>query len=228
MITRKSPVSLSPWRTPYGPWRRFEPAVLMELLETVAAVNAQLLEALVHCARSDNLEFPLPASLRGPVAQLTVFERDTMARCGVLLADVGPLGITCSQGATNQSGMGLSTEQVRPWLPTEQSISLAHSVLLVSWFLLHASPDVARVLLGIDAPGVEVYRLLGVDELAHIARNHPDRVRPRWGNQLEAWTVLLRDASGTANPDPRSMTLRCLQMSAGSSAGISLQLGSLT
>ena len=141
-------------------------------------------------ARSDNLDFPLPVSLRGQFARLTVRERETIARSGVFLADVGLWGITTCRGIADQSGMALSTEPGRPWLPTERSLSLAHSVLLVSWYLIHASPAVARVLLGMNAAGVAAYRELGVHDLAYIARTHPDRVRPRWPNQLEVWTVI--------------------------------------
>jgi hypothetical protein len=118
-----------------------------------------------------------------------------------------------------------STEQARYWVPTELSMSLAHGVLFISWYLVHANPDVARVLLGIDAPGVAAYRELGVQDIAHIARTHPDWVQPRWGSHLEAWTGILEGASSTPYSDARSMTLRCLQVSAGA-AGIALQLDS--
>src|SRR6266481_3838702 len=98
MVTKNSPIPKVSQRTPYAPWRRFEPAVLKELLDTVAAVNGQLLDALFDCARSDNLEFPLPESLRGRVAQLTVTERQTIAQCGVSLGDVNLWGISHGRG----------------------------------------------------------------------------------------------------------------------------------
>lgn len=226
MITQNSPTPKGSQRTPYAPWRRVEPAVLTELLETVAAVNSQLLDGLVDCAQSDTWEFPLPQSLRDPVARLTASERQRIARCGVFLGDVNLWGISGGRGIADQSGMALSTEPGRPWLPTEQSLSLAHSVLLVSWYLIHASPAVARVLLGMNAAGVAACRALGVQDLAQAARTHPDRVRPRWPDQLDVWTRLVEGARGTANPDPRLMTLRCLQVSAASSAGLSAHLRS--
>jgi hypothetical protein len=155
MTPENSPIPKVSQRTPYAPWRRFEPAVLKELLDTVAAVNGQLLDALVDSARSDNLEFPLPESLRGPVARLTVPERETIARCGVFLGDVNLWGISPGRGIADQSGMALSIESGRPWLPTEQSLSLAHSMLLLSWYLIHVSPAVARVgpARRMDSPG---------------------------------------------------------------------------
>ena len=226
MTTQNSPTPKASQRTPYAPWRRFDPAVLKELLDTVAAVNGQLLGALVDSARSDNLEFPLSESLRGPVARLTVPERETIARCGVFLGDANPWGISHGRGIADQSGMALSIEPARPWLPAEQALSLAHSMLLLSWYLIHASPTVARVLLGMNAAGVAAYRAVGVNDLAQIARTHPGRVRPRWPDQLDVWTHLVEGGGCPTNPNPRSLTLRCLQVSAGSSAGLSSQLAS--
>src|SRR5260370_31207030 len=111
MITQNSPTPKVSQRTPYAPWRRFEPAVLTELLETVAAVNTQLLDALVDCARSDNVEFPLPGSLRRPVAQLTEPERQIIARCGVFLGDVNLWGISHGRSIADPSGMAAPTGQ---------------------------------------------------------------------------------------------------------------------
>src|ERR1700730_10410734 len=162
MITKDSPIPQVSQRTPYAPWRRFEPAVLKELLDTVAAVNGQLLDALVDSARSDNLEFPLPESLRGPVARLTVPERETIARCGVFLGDMNLWGVSHGRGIADPSGLALSTEPGRPRSPAAQSLSLAHSMLFLSWYLIHVSPAVARVLLGMNAAGVAAYRALGV------------------------------------------------------------------
>src|ERR1700719_2774148 len=98
MITHNQPTPWSLQRTQCAPWRRFEPAMLTELLDTVAAVNNQLLDALVDCAMADNFEFPLPEPLRGTVAQLTVPERQTIARCGVFLGDVNLWGISHGRG----------------------------------------------------------------------------------------------------------------------------------
>src|SRR4029077_17270541 len=128
--------------------------------------------------------------LRGPVAQLTEQERQTIARCGVFLGDVNLWGINHGRGIADQSGMAVSTEPGRPWLPTEQSFSLAHSMLLLSWYIIHASPAVSRVPLGMQSAGIEAYPGRGVHDSAKIARAHPDRVRPRWSDQLDVWTHL--------------------------------------
>jgi hypothetical protein len=213
-------------RIEYAAWRRFEPAALTEVLNTVAAVNEQLLDALVESARSGVLSFPLPESLRSRVAILTSRERQVAARCGVFLADAALAGLP-GGGPPLEAGPAPSADRGRAWLPIEQSISLAHSVLLGSWYLIHASPAVARVLLGIGAADVTAYRARGLRELAHIARRHSDWIGPRWPHRLDVWTQILDRGSPPLLSEPRSTTLRCLQVSAGGPAWRSTYVGLL-
>jgi hypothetical protein len=201
-------------RSENSTWRRFEPAALTEALGTVSAVNEQLLEALVESARSDSAEFPLSGSLRPRVAGLSFEECRWAARCGVLLADAN---LADSRGWRDVQGHdkgNIPAVSRRPWLPMEQSISLAHSTLLVSWYLIHSTPAVARVLLGLSAAGVAACRELGVGDLAKLARRHPECVRPRWPDRLDVWTHLLEGAICPGIQESRSMTLHCLQVSA--------------
>lgn len=207
-------------------WRRFEPAALTEILNTVAAVNEQLLDALVDSARSGVLSFPLPESLRSRVAILTSGERQLAARCGVFLADAA-LADLPGGGLPIESDPSTLADRGRAWLTIEQSISLAHSVLLGSWYLIHASPAVARVLLGIGAADVTAYRARGVGELAQIARRHSDGIRPRWPHRLDVWTQILERRDPQVTAEPRSTTLRCLQVSAGDRAWRSTYVGLL-
>ncbi len=206
-------ISAPAQRLEHGSWRR-ESVVLAEALDAVAAVNEQLLEAIVESAGVDGSEFPLPESLRGRAAKLTVEERRRAARCGVFLADANFVDFSCwrEMALGNQSAR---SELLRPWLPIEASRSLAHCALLVAWHLTRASPSVARVLLGMSAPGVAAYRELGVADLAHIARRHSHWVRPRWSHRLDIWTELIGGLARVDGQDSRSITLRCLQVSAG-------------
>lgn len=220
--------SMPPSRQPSenSTWRRFEPAALTKVLETVTEVNEQLLEALVDSARSDSAEFPLSGSLRPGVARLSFEECRWAARCGVLLADTK---LADSRGwrdvqAYNKADVPAASR--RPWLPMDQSMSLAHSIFLVSWHLIHSTPAVARVLLGLSAADVAAYRGLGVGDLAKIARRHPECVRPRWSDRLDVWNHLLEGATCPGIQESRSMTLHCLQVSAGESAWRSTCSGS--
>ena len=211
---RTSPVSRTLQRAEGSAWQGFERALLTGVLTAVTAVNSQLLEALTECARSGNSEFPLDQSLRDRVAALALDERQKAARCGVLLADVNFVEFACWREVALEGESNRSTEFLRAWLSIEKSRSLAHSVLLIAWHVIQANPAVARVLLGMSESGVAAYRELSIADLTHIALSHPEWVRPRWAHQLEVWSDLvgLAPAGGTQNL--RSVTLRCLQVSA--------------
>jgi hypothetical protein len=208
-----SPVNVPPQRVEYAAWRH-EPLVLTQVLDAVSAVNSQLLDSLAECARGDAAEFPLNDSLRSRVAGLTLEERRRAARCGVFLADANCVDFSCWREVMLRGESALPREILRPWLPIEESRSLAHSVLLIVWYVVHASPAVARVLLGMSASGVTAFRELDVGEIAQIARRRPDCVRPRWPNRLDVWTQIVEGARDAGAESPRWTTLRCLQVSA--------------
>lgn len=209
-----SPISAPPQRAEYAAWRH-EPRVFTQVLDAVSALNSLLLDALGDSARREAAEFPLHESLRGRVARLTLEERRRAARCGVYLADANFADFSCWSEAALQGESAIPTQPLRPWLPIEESRSLAHSALLVAWYVIQASPAVARVLLGLSASGVAAYRELGVGDLAKIARRHPDCVRPRWPHRLDVWTQLIENATRTEAQEIQSATLRCLEVSTG-------------
>lgn len=214
MITQSACTPSPPQRIEYSAWRR-EPLVLAGVLDAVSAVNEQLLEGLSESARGASDEFPLPQSLRLKIATLTVEELRKVARCGVYLADANLIDFACWREAALTGESTALPAAFRAWLPVERSSSLAHSALLVAWHLTQTNPAVARVLLGMSAPGVAAYRALGISDLAHIARHHSDWVRPRWSQRLDVWSDLIDSVIRPGAQGPRTMTLRCLQVSAG-------------
>ena len=209
-----SPISPTLERPDMSPRRGFERAVLTGVLKAVSWINDQLLEALTGCARSEEAEFPLDVTLRARVAGLTPDERQKAAQCGVFLADANLVDFTCWREVALEGKSTRSGELLRAWLPIEESRSLANSAFLVVWHLIHANPALARVLLGMSASGIGAFRELSLADLAHIARHHPEWVRPRWADRPNVWSALLGTASGGGREDPRSLTLRCLTASA--------------
>jgi len=195
-------------------WRR-EPRVLTQVLDAVFAVNRQLLDALASSARGEAMQFPLVESLRERAARLTLEERRRAARSGVFLVDANLIDFSCWREAALRGESASSTDVPMPWLPIEESRSLAHSALLVAWYVIHADPAVARVLLGLSGSGVAAYRELGVSDLAQIARCHPECVRPRWANRLDVWRALMESACEGGAQQSRSAMIRCLELSAG-------------
>jgi hypothetical protein len=194
-------------------WRR-EPRVLTQVLDAISAVNSQLLDAVASSARGEGAAFPLVKSLRGRAAKLTLEERRRAAGCGVFLVDANLIEFWCWREVALRGESAPAADVPTPWLPIEESRSLAHSALLVAWYVVQADFAVARVLLGMSASGVAAYRELGVADLAQIARCHPECVRPRWLDRPDVWSQLIEGAcDGTERS--RSATLRCLELSTG-------------
>jgi hypothetical protein len=209
-----SPIGRPPQRVKDPAGRRESP-VLRQALDAVSAVNSQLLDALVESARRDAPGFPLNESLRSRMARLRLEERRRAAGCGVFLVDANFVEFSCWREMALPSETVLSTETLPPWLPIEESRSLAYSALLLAWYVIHANPAAARVLLGMSATGVLAYRKLAIGDLAQVARCRPDCIRPRWPTRADVWAQLIEEAGGTEPRGSRSATLRCLEVSAG-------------
>jgi hypothetical protein len=209
-----SPISRPPQRVKDPAGRHVSPD-LRQALDAVFAVNSQLLDALVESARRDAPGFPLDESLRSRMARLSLEERRRAAGCRVFLVDAKFVEFSCWRDMELPSETALSTETLPPWLPIEESRSLAHSALLLVWYVIHANPAVARVLLGMSGSGVLAYRKLTIGDLAQVARCRPHCVRPRWPTRADVWAQLIEEAGGAESREPRSATLRCLEVSLG-------------
>jgi hypothetical protein len=209
-----SPVGRAPQRFKDAAWRRESP-VLRQALDAVSAVNSQLLDALAESARRDSPGFPLGESLRSRLASLSLEERRRGAGCGVFLVDAKFVEFSCWREMALPSETAVSTEPLPPWLPIEESRSLAYSALLLAWYVIHSNPAIARVLLGMSSAGVLAYRKLTIEDLAQVARCRPDCVRPRWPTRADVWAQLIEGAEGAEPRESRSATLRCLAVSLG-------------
>jgi hypothetical protein len=132
----------------------------------------------------------------------------------VFLVDANLIDFSCWREAALRGELAPPEDLPMPWLPIEESRSLAHSALLVAWYVVHADPAVARVVLGMSASGVAAYRELGVADLAQIARRHPECVWPRWPHRRDVWSELIESACDGAQ-ESRSTMIRCLELSAG-------------
>ena len=195
---------------------------LSGVLAAVNETNGQLLDALAHCAQS-KLPFPLSDSLRAPFAALPSSHRRRAGQCGVVLADVGFSDPQRWQRLVTR-GEHESITAEGDWLPTEDAIALASSLLMVAWHIVRVRPSLAGILLGMSESVVEMYRKLGVAELAQIARRRPQWVRPRWSDRPDVWQSVLGTAEQPAADDSASIVLRCLKVSAMGSSRLLLSL----
>jgi hypothetical protein len=185
---------------------------LSGVLVAVNETNGQLLDALAHSAQS-KLRFPLNESLRAPFAALSSSHRRRGGQCGVVLADAGFSDPERWQRLVTRGEHELGRAD-GDWLPTEDAIALASTLLMVAWHTVRVRPSLAGILLGMSESVVEVYRKLGVAELAQIARRRPQWVRPRWSDRPDVWRSVLETAEQPAADDSASIVLRCLKASA--------------
>jgi hypothetical protein len=200
--------------------RPFEPQEARPLLrrgalDAVQGVNAHLLDLLCDRASLGGSAYPFADPLRSRLSRLTAAQRQQVAQCGILLADPGFSYPQRWRSAPLGSDSDPFTTVPNAWLPLDAAISLAHSTLLVAWYVLHSSRAVAGVLLGMPKESVEAFVKLDVKELAYIAQRHPDWIRPRSESEPKFWANLI--AAGETPSRSGFTTLRCLQLSGGQS-----------
>jgi hypothetical protein len=186
-----------------------------DVLDAIQEVNEHFLDVLCQSAAGVGANFPLSAPLRTRFAALQVSQRSQAAQCGVLLVDAG---FSDRQRWSNilQASCGeYAACREANWLSDEQASSLAHSTFLIAWHVVHASPVVASVLLGMPYVRAIAYAQLSVKDLAYIARRHADWIQPRWQRRPEIWSSILDLATDESNSDSARVTLRCLQLSGG-------------
>jgi hypothetical protein len=203
------------------PFEPQEPRPLLRrgALEAVRGVNAHLLDLLCDWASVGGTSFPWADPLRSRLARLTAAQRQQVAQCGILLADPGFSHPERWRSEPPASGSDPLPPVPSAWLPQEAAISLAHSTLLVAWYVLHSSRAMAGVLLGMPKESVEAFVKLDVKELAYIAQRHPDWIRPRSESEPKFWANLV--AAGETPARSGFTTLRCLQLSGGQSKWLS-------
>ena len=185
-----------------------------EAVLAVQAVNTQLLEALVDAAHAADARFPLAHLLRSRFAALDTAERAAMSQCGVLLADAGFSMPHRWSGEIPERSMHRVAEEAPHWLAPERDSSLAHSTLLVAWYVVRISPAVADILLGMPRAVSVSFVKYSIRDLALIAQTHPGLIVPRWAHRTDIWDDLLALATAKKEPGRGSLTLRCLQLSA--------------
>ncbi len=193
-----------------------------EAVFAVQAVNAQLLDALGDAAKTAAADFPLAHLLRARFAALSTEERAAMAQCGVLLADAGFAVSHRWSGDIPDGPLHRVADEAQHWLSPERDSSLAHSTLLVAWYVVRISPAVADILLGMPRAVSVSFIKYSIRDLALIAQTHPGLIVPRWAHRTDIWDDLLELATAKKEPGCGSLTLRCLQLSADPSAMNSL------
>src|SRR5262249_25966107 len=127
---------------------KFGGRLAIAVCDAIVASNEQLLRALAASARMRSGAFPLATELRSQFADLSEADHRRAAQSGVLLADAGFADSSRWHAIARMSDRDGLSNDAREWLSTEDSVVLAHSVLMVAWYLVHATPEAAGILLG--------------------------------------------------------------------------------
>ena len=198
--------------------------LLSDALVAVRELNGQVLDALTSSAQTTRA-FPLGPKLRARFAALSTHQRQRASQCGVLLADAGFANSERWRSLALPGEHEDRTVQT-DWLPVDDAVVLASTVLLVAWHIIRVRPSIAGFLLGMPESTVNAYRQLGVSELTRVARRHPQWVRPRWPDRLDLWHSILEVDGDSPSHDTTSLVLRCLTASAGMSSRLLLSVES--
>jgi hypothetical protein len=199
----------------WGRALRADAQAMAGMLDALGQINEQLLDAMVASAALNDSRCPLLGPLRAVILALTPAERARVARCGVLLGDVGLADIEIELPETAAIEPSSSAMRYSHWLPADQAITLTHSILLVGWHVMQMSPALACVALGMSARSAQVYSRFSVRDLARLAQHPACWVQPRWHNRPQFWTGLMQLAHAKPTPRICSLTVRCLQLTAG-------------
>jgi hypothetical protein len=190
-----------------------EAQALATVLEAVADLNAEFLAALVESAAERPEHFPLPQCLRPHFSRLSGVQCRERGRCGVFLADAAFTSNIRWGLVAADDDRAVAPPKDEHWLSTSQALVLAHSVLLVAWHAVHATPSLVSVLLGMNDEAASEFGKLSLSDLTSIARARPNRVRPRWSDRADVWAGIIACGDSSSLQEPMTI-LRCLKASA--------------
>jgi len=190
--------------------------VLAKVLEAVADLNAEFLEALGETARSAPDQFPLSHCLRSEFSRLMVAQCRERGRCGVFLADAAFTDRIRWARVASGGDLDAFPQEQAHWLTIGQGVVAAHSALMVAWHIVHTVPSLVSVLLGMSDEVMCEFGKLSISDLAYIARSRFSWVRPRWADRADVWASIIASGHSGSDQEPAAV-LRCLKVSASES-----------
>ena len=192
-----------------------DPKVLAKVLDAVADLNAEFLEALVETARSAPDQFPLSHCLRSEFRRLMVKQCRERGRCGVFLVDAA-FSDHIRWARIASRDLDAFPQDPAHWLSIGQGMVVAHSALIVAWHIVHAVPSLVSVLLGMSDEVMCEFGRLSISDLTYIARTRFSWVRPRWADRADVWASIIASGHCGSDQEPAAI-LRCLKVSASES-----------
>jgi hypothetical protein len=168
-----------------------ESLLIPRVSAVIAGLNAQVLQTLVECARSDSCPFPLPSQLRDDFARRTRMQCNAHAPKGVCLIDaqfadaqLWRQSLIRARPRSIQNGPG-------HWLSSAQGALLAYAVFMVAWQVVQFAPPLVGVFFGMSEEVREAIHRLRVSDIACLAQTGSGWVRPRWAHRADVWSNLM-------------------------------------
>jgi len=194
---------------------RSEPKTLSDALGAIGELNQELLTVLVLAARRDSAQsFPLADSLRPQFENLTSAQIGAISRCGVLLADAGFTDTARWQNADLAHESRVDADTGGQWLAQDHAIAFGFAVLMLAWHVVHTTPRVSGVLLGMSKAVLFHYRKLGIHGLVAMAQKGPRWIRPRWIESPDVWSGIIDVATDPISHESSKISVHCLKLSA--------------
>ena len=163
------------------------------LLEPMAELNAEVLEALAAAAAQQSPAGATPA-LQWQWRALGEAGRLRLARCPFLLVDAG---FARADYWCTPPGAAVHETVPAPARPAQRGVlatPLLRRVLLFAWHLARANRVGARVALGMSAACAGAVAGWRFADLEAVAELRPAWIRPRWENRPEVWRAWLSAA----------------------------------
>jgi hypothetical protein len=188
-----------------GQWDR-------SLLEPLADINLQLLDALLESAAEGAPRSRLCGELRADWLRLTGDGCRRLASCPYLLLDAAfaePVywSAVLVPGVREQSvpGSGRASDVCL-------AAGLVRRALVLAWHLARSNPLAARIALGMSDSCTTLVAQCRLGDLELLAEQRPEWIRPRWEDRPDIWRSLLRAAVTDREAPLRQLQLRGLQL----------------
>ena len=166
-----------------------------EALAPLVEINAQCIELLCAMALQPAAQLP-PLLARQPEAWrgLSAGARGQLAAVPWLLADAGFSDEARWQLFEQCATRTLPDALLEPAFRGEGARDFIRRVLMFSWHLARAQPQLARLSFGMSPACAARFATLRLVDLDRIADQLPGWVRPRWEQTPSIWRHLLRAA----------------------------------
>lgn len=157
---------------------------------------------------------PLLYHVRESLLQLTPAARRRAAQSRILLVDLRFQDVGFWMAIAAPSRRPAVRNRPHACFPRRSAADLSRSTLTLAWHALLASPDIARLALGMHREVASIITELRMSELERVAKKGFEELTPRWPDFGSVWGALLQAARDNDAHGIKLVTLHTLQLAA--------------